>query len=307
MADSAAETVTEAQAALAAGRFGDAAGLYRALAEGGGGASARVAEAIAYYEVGDLNSARYAVDLALDVAPKDTAAQNVKGLLLVDGGDVQKGIEMLKAAKASAHAAGRKASEARAGVNLARAWLDTGDTKAALTEADTATKLAGEAGESAVVAAAGEVRAAVALLEGTDSEVGALLGKGQTGSARRDLQDVESRDERQVIVLGEVDVGEVAAVFRQPLRRSAPDRAVALAFALMVARGQARVGHANFLRVVDLCENFWRAVEDDQHVGGRAAPAPPFQHPRDGGGRLVGQQQVKHPVTHGENRAADAR
>lgn len=184
VAESAQDTVTEAQAALAAGRFADAAGLYRALAEAGGGAPARVAEAIAYYEVGDLNSAKYAAELALDAAPKDTAALNIHGLILVDGGDVTKGVEVLKAAKAAAHAAGRKASEARAQVNLGLAYLDQGDTTSALAEAEAAVALATEAGEPAVAGAAAQVKAAVAAFDGADSQVGGLLGKGQSKSAR---------------------------------------------------------------------------------------------------------------------------
>lgn len=188
VATDAQETVAEARAALTAGRFADAAGLYRAIAESGGGAPARVAEAIAYYEVGDLNSAKYAVQLAITATPKDPAALNVLGLVQVDGGDVLKGIETLKAAKAAAHSAGRKASEARAQVNLGLAYLDLGDTRSALAEAESAVALATEAGEPDVAGAAAQVKAAVAAFNGTDSAVGGMLGKGQTKSARKSAE-----------------------------------------------------------------------------------------------------------------------
>lgn len=184
VAESAAETVTQAQAALAAGRFVEAAGLFGALAEAGGGAPARIAEAVSWYEVGDINGARRAADEAVRLAPKEPAALNIQGLLQVDGGNVAKGIETLKASKAAARSAGRKASEARAGVNLSLAYLDQGDAVAAAAEASAATMLAEGAGEAELAAAGRAASAAVAALSGTEANVGSLLGKGQAKAAR---------------------------------------------------------------------------------------------------------------------------
>lgn len=178
------DTVTQADAALRAGRFAEAAGLYEALAEAGGGAPARLAQAVALYELGELNGAKRAIDAAVKAAPKDPAVLNVQGLLLVDGGEVARGVKVLQAAKAASRSAGRPASEARASVNLALAYVDLGDAKAAGAEAEAAAALAATAGDPALVAAAKDAAGLVAALGGTDSALGALLGKGQTASAR---------------------------------------------------------------------------------------------------------------------------
>ncbi len=181
---SAADTVLEAQAFLAAGRFAEAAALYGALADAGGGAAARLAEAVAWYEQGEIHGARRAADEAVRLSPQDPAALNIQGLLRVDGGNVVGGIEALKASKAAAQAAGRKLSEARARVNLALAYADQGDSAAALEEASAASALATAEGDRGVLDAARAATAAVAALSGTDANVGALLGKGQIKSAR---------------------------------------------------------------------------------------------------------------------------
>ncbi len=184
VATDAADTVVQAEAALKGGRFVEAAGLYKALAEAGGGAQARLAEAVACYELGDLNAAKRAIDAAVRLAPKDAAVLNVQGLLLVDGGQVLAGIEALKASKAAAKKAGRKGSEARAAVNLALAYVDLGDAAAATAEGKVAAGLADGEGDAALAAAARAVDGLVAALAGTDSGVGTLLGKGQTSAAR---------------------------------------------------------------------------------------------------------------------------
>lgn len=181
---SAAETVLEAQAALGAGRFAEAAELYSALADAGGGAAARVAEAVSWYEQGEIHAARRAADEAVRLSPQDPVALNIQGLLRVDGGNVVGGIEALKASKAAARAAGRKLSEARAAVNLALAYADQGDSAAALAEADAASALAAAEGDRGIAEAARDATRAVAALAGTDANVGTLLGKGQTKSAR---------------------------------------------------------------------------------------------------------------------------
>lgn len=210
VAESANETVAQAQAALAAGRFVEAAGLFGALADAGGGAPARIAEAVSWYEVGDVNGARRAADEAVRLAPKEPAALNIQGLLQVDGGNVAKGIETLKASKAAARAAGRKASEARAGVNLSLAYLDQGDAASAATEAAAAITLAEGAGELELAAAARAASAAVAALSGTDSNVGALLGKGQAKAARTAAESrlVAAKTPRQELLAG-LDVAAV--------------------------------------------------------------------------------------------------
>lgn len=185
VAQSAQGTVDEAIAALRAGKFSEAASLYGALAEGGGGAAARTAQAVALYETGDLRAATVAAREAVRLAPGDTAALNVLGLVLVDGGRVAEGTRLLEEAKSRARATGRDASEARASVNLALALVEVGDVGRASREVDAAEALARQAGDSELLAVATGVRAAVAALSGADAGVGGLLGQGATGKARQ--------------------------------------------------------------------------------------------------------------------------
>jgi tetratricopeptide (TPR) repeat protein len=185
VAETARETVIQARTALDAGRFEDAASLFGALAEGGGGAPARTAQAVALYEIGDLHAAKKAADTAVRLAPADPAALNILGVVLVDSGSVREGIERLDDARKRAHRADRKATETRALVNLALARVDLGEATAALIDLDDAEEIAKDAGDLGLSAAVASARTAAHALAGTDSGVGALLGKGQVGRARK--------------------------------------------------------------------------------------------------------------------------
>ncbi len=181
---SAADAISAASSALAAGRFGESASLYRALAEAGGGWPARLAEGVSWYELGNLQEAKKAAEEAVRLAPDEPAAQNLLGLLYCESGELVRGIEVLKKARVLARSQGRKATEARVLVNLALARVDQGDATTGAAEAASALKLATEAGDAALVATAEGAKVAVDSLAGTGSSVGALLGKGQAGSAR---------------------------------------------------------------------------------------------------------------------------
>lgn len=188
VAANALETVTEARAALAAGKFAAAADLYGSLAGAGGGVQARVGEAIALYELGDLRAARKAIDAGLLLTPNEAGALNVLGLIQVDSGALSEGITTLEAARKRAAEQGRKGTEARAVINLALARVDQGDAAKAAIEAETALAIATDVGDAELIRAATGAKSALAGLSGGDKGVGVLLGTGQTGTARKSAE-----------------------------------------------------------------------------------------------------------------------
>ncbi len=175
---SAGEAVAAARAALDARRFDEAAAAYGALAEAGGGVGARVAQAVALYEAGDLVEARKAAEQALAKDPKNVAAGNVLGLALVDSGAVEQGIARLEAARGQASGAWK----ARLLVNLGLAYLDRGEAERARTALGEAKGLTG--GDPVLGAAILDALAAVDGLAGKDQGVGPMLGRGDLEGAR---------------------------------------------------------------------------------------------------------------------------
>ena len=188
VAADAVDTVAEARAALASGKFAAAADLYGALALAGGGVNARIGEAVALYELGDLRAAKRAVESGLLLSPAEPAALNVLGLIQVDSGSLVDGIATLEMARTKAHDAGRTASETRTLVNLALARVDQGDAASAAESAGSAAGLAAELGDAELVRAASGAKSAVAGLSGGDKGVGVLLGTGQVGPARKSAE-----------------------------------------------------------------------------------------------------------------------
>ncbi len=178
LSGSAEDAVAAANSALAARRFDEAASAYAAIAEAGGGVPARVAQAVALYEGGELREARVAAEKALAGQPKNVAALNVLGLALVDSGSVEAGIAKLEAAKALATGPWK----ARVLVNLALALLDRGEAepaRAALVEAQGLT-----GGDPALAAGVADALASVNGLAGKDQGVGPMLGRGDVKGAR---------------------------------------------------------------------------------------------------------------------------
>lgn len=188
------DAVADAQKALAAGRFDDAAMAYGALADAGGGAPARVAQAVALYEAGALRPAKKAAEQALALDPKNIPALNVLGLALVDSGQVEAGIGKLDEARKIAD--GRW--KARVLVNLGLAWYDRGDAAKAGAYFTEAQPLA--AGDPALEAAVADGVASVQSLSGKDAGVGQALGKGDVrgarGRAEKALSGATSRREK---------------------------------------------------------------------------------------------------------------
>lgn len=180
------DAVTAAKAALDARRFSEAATAYGALADAGGGVPARVAEAVAHYEAGDLLDARKAAEAALAKEPKNVAAANVLGLALVDSGSVDAGMAKLEATAASASGAWK----ARVLINLALARLDRGDTTKALATLTEAEGLTG--GDAVLTTAIYNARSTAAGLSGKDNGVGPMLGRGDTKSARAQADSAQS-------------------------------------------------------------------------------------------------------------------
>lgn len=182
---SAADAVAAGQAALAARDFDQAATLYHALFLANGGAKAALAEAAARYEGGDLRGAKGAVEAALAASPKDLAAKNLLGLILVDGGDVEAGVKVLN--EAAALARGTDAA-ARITLNLALAALDQGRASDAKAGFEAAKAAATTQGDGALAGAASQGLLAAAGLSGGDTGVGALLGKGDVKGAMAEAQ-----------------------------------------------------------------------------------------------------------------------
>lgn len=172
------EAVAAARTALESRRFDEAASAWGAIADAGGGAPARVAQAVALYENGELRAARAAAEQALAKDPKNVAALNVLGLALVDSGAVEAGIAKLEAGKSLASGPWK----ARLLVNLGLALLDRGagePARAALTEAQGLT-----GGDARLNGAIADALAAVNGLAGKDQGVGPMLGRGDVKGAR---------------------------------------------------------------------------------------------------------------------------
>lgn len=248
---SAQDAVAEAYRVFDSGDFETAARLFESLADAGGGVPARVAQAIALYEAGDLRRAQKAAEQALSIDPKHLACGNILGLILVDSGAVLPGIEKLEATRALAVAAGNKAVEARALANIGLGWLDQGDVdkaKAALTQAQ---QMAVALNDAALQDAVADSMQALAGLSGQDQGVGQLLGKGDLkgaqATAEKALSTAKTRRDRVFASI------QLAAVERAQGRLSAAitrlDEAVRVARAagmtreLAMALGQLGVAH----------------------------------------------------------------
>lgn len=199
--------VDEARAALGAERFEDAAQLYAAIAEAGGGPRARLAEAVAWYEAGSVRAARAAVEKSLAKAPKELDALVLLGLCMVDGGQVEGGMAKLEEARGLARAQGRPEAEARALVNLGLAWLDRGEKDKATVAFQQVQAMGADARS---LQAASDGLHAVADLGGVEPGVGAKLGKGQTRSARAEAEARRAgATSRRVRLAAELDLAAV--------------------------------------------------------------------------------------------------
>ncbi|MFN7147357.1 MAG: tetratricopeptide repeat protein, partial [Myxococcota bacterium] len=178
------DAVNAAKAALDARKFDEAATAYGALADAGGGVGARVAQAVALYEAGDLVEAKKAAEKALAKDAKNVAAGNVLGLALVDSGAVDEGIRRLEATKAVATGPWK----ARVLVNLGLAYLDRGHAEKARAALEEARGLA--AGDAGLTAAVTDGLSAVSGLSGKDNGVGPMLGRGDLKGARAQAEKV---------------------------------------------------------------------------------------------------------------------
>ncbi len=183
----ASDAVAAGQEALARGDFDQAASLYHSLFAANGGAPAALAEALARYEGGDLRGARTAVEASLALDARNVAAANLLGLILVDGGAVEEGIKELNAAAVLAKGGDARAS-ARITLNLALAALDQGRAADAKAGFEQAKQVATDQGDGMLAGAATQGLTAAAGLSGSDTGVGALLGKGDVKGAAAEAQ-----------------------------------------------------------------------------------------------------------------------
>ncbi len=172
------EAVDAARAALEGGRWDEAAAAWGAIADVGGGPSARLAQAVALYEAGAMAPARTAAEKALATRPKDVVGLNILALAMIDGGAVESGIARLEEARTLATGPWK----ARILVNLALAHYDRGDAAKALACLDEAVGSSG--GDAQIDAQIASARTTVAGLSGKDAGVGPLLGRGDVRGAR---------------------------------------------------------------------------------------------------------------------------
>lgn len=183
-----AEAVQEAQQALVRRDFERAAALWGALADAGGGEPARAAQAVAWYEAGELGRARAAAEQVLVKDPEHLMAGNVLGLALVDGGRVAEGLQRLDATRDRAEKAGAAGLVAMLQVNRGLALLDQGDAPAARASFQDGLARAEATADPVTAAAARQGLTAVAGLSGADQGVGTLLGKGSVSQARAEAE-----------------------------------------------------------------------------------------------------------------------
>lgn len=191
ISDSSQDALDAAAKALAERRFDEAALLYAALGNAGGGIPAHYWEALARYEAGDVRGARKAIEVVIAGAPESISANTLYGLILVDGGAVELGIQKLEWVRTQAQKTGDTAVEARAVLNLGLARLDQGDAATATQLFQQAQSLAPQ--DAGLVAAAKDSLAAAAELSGRDVGVGRLLGKGDVSGARAEAQRLSDK------------------------------------------------------------------------------------------------------------------
>ena len=110
------------------------------------------------------------------------------------------------------------------------------------------------------------------------------------------LAFIQVWDQREMIVFGEIHEIEMARMRPQKFGSRLKQSSIALKFALMVARSQARIVSKEFLFVRDGIElTCWSAIrEQDVFVGD--ALLPMSQHSRDVARRLMGKDQVQNGV-----------
>ncbi|MCK6524087.1 hypothetical protein L6R49_21980, partial [Myxococcota bacterium] len=184
--------LAQAAEAFTAGRLIEAAGLYDALAEGGAGPTARVLQAVALYEAGELRQAAE----ALDGVPGDTAT-GLLGLILVETGSQADGMKRLEQARRSAD----PAVAARASLNLALAQLDRGQVSAAEAGVAAARAYVSQSGDTTLEGPVRDAEAALAQLRGQAPPAGAseltaladALSRGDLSRARGQVEALKSK------------------------------------------------------------------------------------------------------------------
>jgi tetratricopeptide (TPR) repeat protein len=182
----------QAAEAFAAGRLIEAAGLYDALADGGAGPQARVLQAVALYEAGEL---RLAAE-ALDGVSGDTAT-GLLGLILVESGAQAEGMKRLEQARRSAD----PAVAARAGLNLALAQMDRGQLKAAESGVTAARAYVSQSGDTTLEGPVRDAEAALAQLKGQAPPSGAsaltalsdALARGDLSRAKGQVDSLKAQ------------------------------------------------------------------------------------------------------------------
>jgi hypothetical protein len=107
-----------------------------------------------------------------------------------------------------------------------------------------------------------------------------------------DLAPIQIREERQMIVLGEMNELELIAPGINEFRCQAEERRVALQFPLMIARTNARIINEEFLLVLNRIEFPFRAAVCDQDAISGHASIPMGKHVGNGSGRLMREDQI---------------
>ncbi len=187
--------VEDALAALAAGRFDEAARAFAGLADASRGVELRYLETLARYEAGDLRGAARSADRGLATDPRHGPLLSLRGLIRADAGEGEQALADLERASARAREAGDVPLQARVTLNEGLVWMDLGDLRKAAAAFERAERLATTAGDDDVRAAVLTNRALISALRGDGAasdlvgRVGDALRRGQVAEARALLTD----------------------------------------------------------------------------------------------------------------------
>jgi len=201
--DTAQAAVEQGMQALSSGRFDAAGRSFRALAEAGGGLSARYLEAMAWYEGGQLRLSEKAVQRVLEVDSQHGPALSLYGLVLADTGRGQEALRILDKALGRARVNGDQRLEAQVVLNQGLVHLDMGELGRARQTLTQAVELARAVPDDALVASAQENLGTVAALTGEGggeadpvAAVAAHLRKGELDEARAAVPRPSEHDRR---------------------------------------------------------------------------------------------------------------
>jgi len=142
--------------------------------------------------------------------------------------------------------------------------------------------------EEGGVRSLGEEMGAVRLVDASEMEAEDI---GVFGVEEGELALVEIGDEGEVIILGEVNIIEVAVL--EPSGGGSKNSCVTLALALMIAGAESGIIDEDFLGEVERMEIGWGAAVSDEDLGERDRFFPMAEHRLDGLRALVSEEEIE--------------